>query len=142
MTPNRSDALTLAVILACYGGYFWWTAQAPTDSGALIGGVVGLYAGFTVLITVAQVLVQLAAGRADAADREREARVGALGARNAYVTVLLLLWTVPLLLAVGGELLALWTVIALMGLAETVRFVSRIACRGAAGRQNHGYLAR
>jgi len=147
LTPNRSDALTLAVILFCYGAYFWFALEAPTDPGSLLGGVLGLYVGFTVLITVAQICVQLLSQRlahaADPAARAREARIGAAGARNSYWTVMLTLWTVPPILAVGGELIGLYAVVAVMGLAETVRFTSRMALRGFGprGGQNHAYLA-
>ncbi len=147
MSPNRTDAVTLVVLVLAYGGYAFAAMTAPLGGPSAIAELVGLYlviiAGMTafhvlVAVTVA-LLLELPEARVD---REREHRINAQSARNGYGVLMMGMWALPfLLLAPEGEAMIVHAIAGLMGAAEIVRYVSRLALRGCGTGANRRALA-
>ena len=75
-------------------------------------------------------------------DREREHRINAQSARNGYGVLMMGMWALPfLLLAPEGEAMIVHAIAGLMGAAEIVRYVSRLALRGCGTGANRRALA-
>jgi len=141
MNANRTDVVTLAVLLLAFGGYGFTAITTPISWPAALGETFGLYIGLTVAMVlfhvVGAVSVALAGGGDVTADRAREREIGRRAARNGYFVVMMGLWALPfLMLADGGGGVLVRAVVGLLGAAEIVRYASRIAYRGFGGAQN------
>ena len=117
--------------------------EGGLDQPGLIGRTLGFYVLTALVMALVQIIAGLALGKAAPEDRETEREIGRRAGRNAYIATLSMLWVVPFLLAVPqiGVNLTIVACVGLMGLAEAVRYGSKLAYRGLGLVRNQRALA-
>jgi len=130
MASQRSDAISFIGLLVAYGWFGFDLLAEGIGQEGLVGRLIGFYIGAALALAAVQVLAEWVLGAGRGADREREREIGRRSGRNAYIAMLAVMWAVPFLLALPfGAELALVAVIGAMGLAEVVRYGSRLGYR-------------
>jgi hypothetical protein len=132
MVPQqRADVVSFIGLILAYG----WFAATEFNLGFEPDGLWGRALGFYIVTAVAMAILQAIAGwvfgKAPGEQREREREIAHSSGRNAYVAMLSVMWAVPFLLGLPyGLQLAMVACVAAMGLAELVRYGSRLLYRG------------
>ncbi len=143
MAATRSDAISFVGLILLYGYFVHGVVEGGLDQPGLIGRTLGFYVLAAVVLGLVQIVAALALGKASPEDRESERAIGHRSGRNAYIATLSVLWAVPFLLAVPdiGVNLTIVACVGVMGLAEVVRYGSRLAYRGLGLVRNQRALA-
>lgn len=143
MAATRSDAISFVGLILLYGYFVHGVVEGGLDQPGLIGRTLGFYVLTAVVLAFVQIVASLALGKTTPEDREIERDIGRRAGRNAYVTTLSVLWAVPFLPAVPGIGVNLTIVacVGLTGLAEGVRYGSKLAYRGLGPARNQRALA-
>ena len=122
---EKSAAACLAITALAFGAYgFWVVREHPTPQGA-IGGLVAIIVLQVVLQVPAHIVFALQS-KPEGRD-ERDLLIDRLAQRNAYVVLFGLVWA-----ALGMALIAMpaltiaYTLVAVIALAEMVRFASQL----------------
>lgn len=143
MNATRSDTISLAGIVVLYGYFLFGVIEGGLDQPDMIGRTLGFYVLTIVVMIIVQIVAAIALGKAAPEHAEAEREIGRRAGRNAYVATLSVLWAVPCLLAVPqvGMNLTIVACVGLMGLAEAVRYGSKLAYRGLGLVRNQRALA-
>lgn len=143
MAATRSDAISFIGLTLLYGYFVFSVIEGGLDQPGLIGRTLGFYVLTALVMALVQIIAGLALGKAAPEDRETEREIGRRAGRNAYIATLSMLWVVPFLLAVPqiGVNLTIVACVGLMGLAEVVRYGSKLAYRGLGLVRNQRALA-
>lgn len=143
MNAIRSDTISLAGIVVLYGYFLYGVIEGGLDQPDMIGRTLGFYVLTIVVMIIVQIVAAIALGKAAPEDAEAEREIGRRAGRNAYVVALSVLWAVPFLPAVPeiGMNLTIVACVGLMGLAEAVRYGSKLAYRGLGLVRNQRALA-
>jgi hypothetical protein len=143
MASNRTDAVTLAVLVLGYGAYGVQAWENPPLAAAeLIPIVAGFYVAFTLAMIVVHSLVVLVFGSEPKGDPELERAVGWRAGRNGLVAVVSVLWALPFLAALpDAQVLTVQAVVGLLGLSQIVGHASSILYRGLGAGRNQRALA-
>lgn len=130
MSTQRSDAISFIGLGLAYGWFAFGVLADGLSQAGLFGRVLGFYIGAAVALALLQVVAEWVFGARPQADREFEREIGRRSGRNAYIAVLSVLWAVPFLLALPfGLELTLAASVGVLGLAELVRYGSRLVYR-------------
>jgi len=143
MASNRTDAVTLGVLVLAYGAYGVQAYEHPPLAAAeMIPIVAGFYIAFTLAMIVVHSIVALLFGKGAKPDPELERAIGWRAARNSLIAVMSILWALPFLAALpDAQVLTVHAVVGLLGLSEIVAHVSRLAYRGLGSGRNQRALA-
>lgn len=130
MATQRSDAISFIGLILAYGWFAFGVLADGLGQPGLIGRVLGFYIRAAVALALLQVAAEWVFGARPEGDREFEREIGRRSGRNAYIAMLSVLWAAPFLLALPyGVELTLATSVGVMGLAELVRYGSRLVYR-------------
>lgn len=143
MAATRSDTISFVGIVLLYGYFLYGVIEGGLDQPDMIGRTLGFYVLTIVVMIVVQIVAAIALGKATPEDAGIEREIGRRAGRNAYVTILSVLWAVPFLLAVPdiGVNLTIVACVGLMGVAEAVRYGSKLTYRGLGLVRNQRALA-
>lgn len=142
MTNNRTDILAVLGLLVAYGWYMRDVIPDGLTDPSLLGRTIGFFVAVTVAMILTQIVIALVPKGGDP-DPEVEREIGRRSGRNAYIAVLSVLWAIPFLAAIPeiGVNLAIVSAVGAMGLAEVVRYGSRIVYRGLGSGRNQPAVA-
>lgn len=95
---ERSAALTVGSLVAVYGAYFLWAYSGAHSQDETVTGLVIAALGMVGVAVIGHVAMAVLSGR-EARDRmdERDRIVGWRAGRNAYYTLMTMVWTAPAL---------------------------------------------
>ena len=139
---NRSDAVSCAGLAVAHSWYAYEVFSTGIDQPDLLARTIEFWMGAIVILALVHIVVALIPGKPPL-DKAREREIGRSSGRNAYVAVCAVMWAAPFLIAIPaiGQNLGIVLSVVALGLAETVRYGSRLIYRGLGAGRNHSALA-
>lgn len=139
---NRTDAVSFAGLLIGHSWYAYDVISTGIDQPGLLTRSIQFWVVLALVLTAVHIVVALIPGKPPV-DKALEREIGRWSSRNAYVAVGALMWTAPFLIAIPavGQNLGIALTVTALGLAETVRYGSRLIYRGLGAGRNHSALA-
>jgi hypothetical protein len=143
MASNRTDAVTLAVVVLSYGAYGLIAWERPPLAAPEMAAIVaGFYIAFTLAMIGAHSLAAIAFGQGEKGDPRIERTIAWRSGRNALVAVMSVLWAVPFLAALpDAQVLTVHAVVGLLGLSQAVAAGSSLIYRSLGSGRNQSAVS-